>query len=529
MIVRSSKHPGPAIQIVDFLAPRLVNFLGVSLLCRVFSVMAESYPHDARLWHIPRGSQVPSECYTLPHQGEFQIGRDPRCQVVFSSQFYGEVSRQHVKICPVLGSQGDWQVFDLNSSNGTYVNHERVYHSQTLQHGDVISLGRQGPQFLFELISDRSEADRFDPQDLLETTKASRSRAMGRSYSQGSHIELGRDAGSGDDFQEPTGGVTLTQLFPILSTGGDLAQKAYLIPGIITVSFVVLMFAAVGRPVLFNVLLSTYLSGAAYYFVYQLCEKEKPWWLIAASATFTTLFLFSPALIGFLWIFRGVLPGQIPTGGPESVNILRLLIQMFFGAGLMEELIKALPVLLAYAMGSMLSSPRREAIGVQEPLDGILLGTASAIGFTLVETLGQYVPAAMNSIPFQASSLSGDLIGLQLLIPRILGSVSGHMAYSGYLGYFIGLSALKSNQIRCSMFMSTKCWQILGIGYISAAILHALWNVTGFLNPLALALVGVLSYAFLAAAILKAKTFSSKTSSKPSKKRSERSQRFSQK
>ena len=43
----------------------------------------------------------------------------------------------------------------------------------------------------------------------------------------------------------------------------------------------------------------------------------------------------------------------------------------------------------------------------------------------------------------QKWSDAGQLVGLQLLIPRILGSAAGHMAYSGYLGYFIGLSALK--------------------------------------------------------------------------------------
>jgi RsiW-degrading membrane proteinase PrsW (M82 family) len=85
-----------------------------------------------------------------------------------------------------------------------------------------------------------------------------------------------------------------------------------------------------------------------------------------------------------------------------------------------------------------------------------------------------------------------------LLIPRILGSVAGHMAYSGYFGYFIGLSVLKPRSF----------WQILGVGYLSAAGLHALWNATGFLSSLVLAVVGVLSYAFLAAAILKARALS---------------------
>lgn len=90
------------------------------------------------------------------------------------------------------------------------------------------------------------------------------------------------------------------------------------------------------------------------------------------------------------------------------------------------------------------------------------------------------------------------MVGLQLLIPRILGSVVGHLAYSGYLGYFIGLSVLKPSQR----------WQILSIGYLCASVLHALWNATGIFSPFLLALVGILSYAFLTAAILKARSLS---------------------
>jgi RsiW-degrading membrane proteinase PrsW (M82 family) len=57
---------------------------------------------------------------------------------------------------------------------------------------------------------------------------------------------------------------------------------------------------------------------------------------------------------------------------------------------------------------------------------------------------------------------------LQLLIPRILGFAAGHMAQSGYLGYFIGLSALKPR----------SRWPILGVGYFSASALHALSNAS---------------------------------------------------
>lgn len=120
------------------------------------------------------------------------------------------------------------------------------------------------------------------------------------------------------------------------------------------------------------------------------------------------------------------------------------------------------------------------------------------MGFTLLETLGEYVPRFSQLVATQHGVGAGQWIGLQLLIPRIVGSLSGHMAYSGYLGYFIGLSILKP----------ASCWQILGIGYLSASGLHALWNASSALGPWMMVLVGTLSYALLAAAILKARQLS---------------------
>jgi len=39
-------------------------------------------------------------------------------------------------------------------------------------------------------------------------------------------------------------------------------------------------------------------------------------------------------------------------------------------------------------------------------LDGILLGTASAVSFTLVETLGQYVPEMIRNGSLEAGAVS---------------------------------------------------------------------------------------------------------------------------
>ncbi|MBW4571631.1 MAG: PrsW family intramembrane metalloprotease [Tolypothrix carrinoi HA7290-LM1] len=414
--------------------------------------------------------------YSLLASKDAVIGRDPNCQVVFDAMIYRMVSRRHAVVRPVSSSADaifSWVISDLNSANGTYLNGKRLQGTQELQPGDRITLGYDGPELLFEY--------EIIPQATVMSQPASKPLPPATPL---------------QSMQKPDS-VSFTQLFPIISTGKDLTRKAYLIPGMLTVVFVVLMFATVGHPQANQVIVATYIAFAAYYFVYQLCGKQKPWWVLLASALTTTLILLSPLLDIFIFVFRGILPGKLPSFEDTS-TFTELLVRYFFGAGLMEELLKALPVLGAYAIARLLPSPLRERVGVWEPLDGILLGTASAVGFTLLETLGQYVPYITENASVQSGIAAGQLVGLQLLIPRILGSVAGHMAYSGYLGYFIGLAVLKPR----------RSWQILPVGYLSASALHALWNATGSINALLLVVVGVLSYAFLMAAILKARVLS---------------------
>lgn len=418
------------------------------------------------LRQLPGASSRLARRYLLSNTQEVVIGRDPACEIVLSSQ-YTLVSRRHAAFRPSPQSasrQVRWLLYDLNSANGTYFNGQRLQGCQELQAGDRITLGKNGAEFVFE----------YQRSSVSSPSNPS---------------------------QQPMHAVSLTQLFPIISTGRDLVRKAYLVPGALTVVFVVLMFATVGQPEVayFNqVLVATYLSAAAYYFVYQLCGKHKPLWVLLCAALATILILLSPILPLFIFIFRHLLPGSFPAT-TDSLIFPKLLVSMFFGAGLMEELIKALPVLGAYFVGMRVYSPLREAIGVWEPLDGILLGTASAVGFTLSETLGEYVPEIVHHMNLQGESIAvSQWIGLQLLIPRVLGSVAGHMAYSGYLGYFIGLSVLKPR----------RRWQIMAVGYGTSAAMHALWNSIGAFSNLFLAVVGVLSYAFLAAAVLKARALS---------------------
>jgi pSer/pThr/pTyr-binding forkhead associated (FHA) protein len=80
------------------------------------------------------------------HEGPaVHAGRDPACELVLDGRHEG-VSWRHVRID--LTPQGA-VVQDLGSTNGTFVNDERITDPRRLAPGDRIRLGRRGPVLLF--------------------------------------------------------------------------------------------------------------------------------------------------------------------------------------------------------------------------------------------------------------------------------------------------------------------------------------------------------------------------------------------
>lgn len=489
----------------------------------------ETHPSS---WLKLTSSTGQQSSYPLSGAQEMVIGRSPDCQILLDSTVHGGVSRRHaaVQSSGTQTSEGMtiWQIRDLGSANGTSVNGLPVQGWHRLTMGDAITLGQDGPQFIFE--------QRFP----VATAPP-------------------RPSSNND--------LSVSQLLPVIAAPKDLFKKGYLLPGIFTVAIVVSLFATIGNLNAFNYLLALYIGCGAFFFIYRLCGQRKSWLAIVFSVAFTMIALLDlpsppfpantpgPILLIFVLLYRYGFLGLllIPLGlglffvalrkiskgfaahaagwggagfgcmivgtwmlssgnfvakslENQQAGFITTFVGHLFGAGLMEEMLKALPIFALFAFGALLGPPNRQRFGVWEPLDGIIFGAASALGFTLVETIGQYVPNIMAQVAQNHGEGAGALVAIQLLIPRILGSIAGHMAYSGYFGYFIGLSILKSKQR----------FQILAIGYITSSLLHAFWNATPSLASslgglgvnVVQMLIGIASYAFLTAAIIKARQLS---------------------
>ncbi|MDZ4786811.1 MAG: FHA domain-containing protein [bacterium] len=117
--------------------------------------------------------------YQLESKCELSIGRNPSSEIALSQDIYSRVSWNHAEInCSIdtecKNNHLAWQICDRNSTNGTYVNGDRVNGCHILQSGDCITLGAPNfeehiPQLIFEsLISqeDRNYREVLD-SDLI--------------------------------------------------------------------------------------------------------------------------------------------------------------------------------------------------------------------------------------------------------------------------------------------------------------------------------------------------------------------------
>ena len=82
---------------------------------------------------------------------EITLGRDPKSTVAFDLQRDDAVSRRHAVIRIKNDKELYFRLADLNSSNGTMLNGERIGGEVELLPDDVVELGTGGPRFTFDV------------------------------------------------------------------------------------------------------------------------------------------------------------------------------------------------------------------------------------------------------------------------------------------------------------------------------------------------------------------------------------------
>ena len=95
---------------------------------------AKAMPHQLR---VSKGKQ---EGLTLPLGDGIKIGRAADCQLVLDDDY---VSTRHAQI---VRTDDGYMVEDLGSTNGTYVNGQRITQPVRIDRGDIVRVGRSQMQ-----------------------------------------------------------------------------------------------------------------------------------------------------------------------------------------------------------------------------------------------------------------------------------------------------------------------------------------------------------------------------------------------
>ncbi len=310
--------------------------------------------------------------------------------------------------------------------------------------------------------------------------------------------------------------ASMSELMPFRSQRIRILKSPFLPFGVVTAAVAVYMFGAMGV---------IYGGGPAERVVEQILTNFRVivgyilfllGWMVHfyARSPRTVLYYLFPLGICFLSfatpvfstlavVFRQILPGGVGAL-PKDAGFAATFVAHFFGAGMLEELVKALPALICVGLARFLPDLTKKlppAIGdlltVRGPLDGLLMGVAAGAMFIFVETAYEYSVRAFKEA---SDATQGNLAlawgyALTLLLPRTFGGVAGHMAYAGVFGYFIGLSVIRpANPLKT-----------IGIGWVAASVLHGFWNSSSALGAWSLYAAGGLAAVAFIACLLKAR------------------------
>lgn len=103
------------------------------------------------LRHLSGSKSNQVEEYPLSHVKELTLGRDPSANIRYDPDRDDLVGRQHARISQDPSDPSKFNITDLNSRNGTFVNKQRISGTVRLNPGDLVQFGPGGPEFQFDL------------------------------------------------------------------------------------------------------------------------------------------------------------------------------------------------------------------------------------------------------------------------------------------------------------------------------------------------------------------------------------------
>ena len=126
------------------------------------------------LKHLTGSRANTTEIYPTNRFQSLYLGRDPSCDVQFDAEKDDLVSRSHAVVEWQDDDPTELTLSDLLSSNGTYLNAERVHGAVPLRSGDKIQLGSTGPSMIIELESTAAHPSGSGEPMILDTGKRTR-------------------------------------------------------------------------------------------------------------------------------------------------------------------------------------------------------------------------------------------------------------------------------------------------------------------------------------------------------------------
>jgi RsiW-degrading membrane proteinase PrsW (M82 family) len=322
-------------------------------------------------------------------------------------------------------------------------------------------------------------------------------------------------------------GPGIFDILPLPAPAMSIFSSRLCLPGLLTALVACLLYFLDDNPPLYFRVVGCYIVLMIVTIFYQNSMlRNRLLSLVFVAAAVAAILWINQILDIFFYVFR-TLPG-LPE--PTTQEFGENFIYYFVSAGLMEELIKAVPTLVGlciFLVASMLSRGRSagwlvERFGVATPMQGLMMGIAAGGAFTLIETLEQYVPSiqaatanevagiiegalldattdpkmheSLTAVIDIAAEKTGLVSGFFLLMPRTLGALIGHMSYAGIFGYFIGLAGL---------YRGAWTVPLLIIGWLLSSAIHGAWNAAAAF-PYLLVATGIMSFVIFFTYYLKA-------------------------